>query len=45
MHTANPKFRFEATADDTIPKKLNPKDIQKTNQIPINGKFKNGDKQ
>ena len=38
MYTANPKSKFEATADDTIPKKLNPKSIQKTNQIPINGK-------
>ena len=38
MYTANPKSKFEATADYTIPKKLNPKDIQKTNQIPINGK-------
>ena len=38
MHTVNPKSKFEATADDTIPKKLNPKSIPKTNQVHINGK-------
>ena len=38
MHTVNPKFKFEATADDIIPKKLNTKSIPKTNRIPINGK-------
>ena len=38
MYRVNPKSKFEATSDDTIPKKLNPKDIPKTNQIHINGK-------
>ena len=38
MYTVNPKSKFEAAADDTIPKKLNPKSIPKTNQIHVNGK-------
>ena len=38
MYTVNPKSKFEAAADDTIPKKLNPKSIPKTNQTHVNGK-------
>ena len=38
MYTENPKSKFEATADDSIPKKLNPKSIPKTNQIHMNGR-------
>ena len=38
MYTENPKSKFEATADDSISKKLNPKGIPKTNQIHMNGK-------